>query len=254
MNRKFLRFVCLLTALVVVVCLNSQRASAQAPTFTISGTVTDTTGTAMAGVMVIVVSDVTGTQFTFTDQSGNYVLTYAGGVSRRLTILPSRSGFIFNPLITIFATTGTLSGDETISFTGTAIPPVVIITPPPILLTQENSLHSLALDSVTLKSEPFGVVNNVNFSTDQRTRLSLFAVNADMVQGEPLSVVTAQAENSTSTVFPLTVEHFAPVPNFNWLKQVVVKLPDELANTAEVSVSIKLRGVASNTVVVKLKP
>ncbi|HEU4508219.1 MAG TPA: carboxypeptidase-like regulatory domain-containing protein [Pyrinomonadaceae bacterium] len=254
MNTKFPRFVCLLTALVAVVCLNSQRAAAQAATFTISGIVTDTTGTAMAGVMVIVVSDVAGTQFSFTDQTGKYVLTYAGGVSHRLTILPSKSGFIFNPLLTIFATTGTLSGDETISFTGTAIPPVVIITPPPILLTQENSLHSLALDSVTLKSEPFGVVNNVNFSTDQRTHLSLFAVNTDVLQGEPLSVVTAQAENSTGTVFPLTVEHFASVPNFNWLKQVVVKLPDELANTAEVSVSIRLRGVASNKVVVKLKP
>lgn len=208
----------------------------------------------MAGVMVIVVSDVTGTQFTFTDQGGNYVLTYAGGVSRRLSILPSKSGFIFNPLLTIFATTGTLSGDETISFTGTAIPPVVLITPPPILLTQENSLHSLALDSVTLKSEPFGVVNSLNFSSDQRTRLSLFAVNAEMVSGEPLSVITAQAENSAGTVFPLTVEHFGPVPNFNWLKQVVVKLPDELANSNEVSVSIRLRGVASNKVIVKVGP
>ncbi len=248
----------MLTAFIVGACfiagLSNQRAAAQASTFTISGTVTDTTGTAMAGVMVIVVSDVAGTQFTFTDQSGNYVLTYAGGVSRRLTILPSKPGFIFNPLLTIFATSGTLSGDETISFTGTAIPPVVIITPPPILLTQENSLRSLALDSVTLKSEPFGVVNSFNFSNDQRTRLSFFAVNAEILAGEPLSVITAQAENSAGTVFPLTVEHFAPVPNFNWLKQVVVKLPDELANSNEVSVSIKLRGVASNKVIVKVGP
>ncbi|HEX5873272.1 MAG TPA: hypothetical protein VFY60_01405 [Pyrinomonadaceae bacterium] len=255
MNRRFPRFVCLLTALIVVACINDQRALAQtSTTFTISGTVKDTTGTIMAGVMVILVSDVAGTQIAFTDQSGNYVLTYAGGVSHRLSILPSKSGFIFNPLLTIFATTGTLSGDETISFTGTAIPQVVIITPPPVLLTQESSLRSLALDSVTLKSEPFGVLNTHNFSTDQRTRLSIFAVNAEMVAGEPLSVITAQAENSTGTVFPLTVEHFGPVPNFNWLKQVIVKLPDEIANSAEVSVSIKVRGVTSNKVVVKVKP
>ena len=238
----------------LIASVNNQRASAQAPTFTISGAVTDTTGNTMPGVMVIVVSDVAGTQFTFTDQSGNYILTYAGGVSHRLTILPAKSGFIFNPLLTIFATTGTLSGDEIISFTGTAIPPVVLITPPPILLTQESSLRSLALDSVTLKSEPFGVVNTHNISTDQRTRLSLFAVNAEMVPGEPLSVITAQAENSAGTVFPLTVEHFGPVPIFNWLKQVVVKLPDELANSAEVAVSIKVRGVTSNKVVVRVKP
>ena len=258
MNRKIPRFVCLLTALIVVACVissvNDKRASAQAPLFTISGTVTDTTGNAIAAVMVILVSDAAGTQFTFTDQSGKYFLTYAGGVSHRLTILPSKSGFIFNPLLTIFASSGTLSGDETISFTGTAIPPVVIITPPPVLLTQENSLSSLALDSVTLKSEPFGVANNNNFSTDQRTRLSLFVVNAEMVPGEPLSVITAQAENSAGTVFPLTVEYFGPVPNFGYFKQAVVKLPDELANSNEVQVSIKMRGVASNKVLVKVKP
>ena len=222
--------------------------------FTISGTVTDTTGNAVAAVMVILVSDVAGTQFTFTDQSGKYLLTYAGGVSHSLSILPSKPGFIFNPLLTIFASSGTLSGDETISFTGTAIPPIVIITPPPVLLTQENSLSSLALDSVTLKSEPFGVANTVNFSTDQRTRLSLFVVNAEMVPGEPLSVITAQAENSAGTVFPLTVEHFGPVPNFDYFKQAVVKLPDEIANSNEVRVSIKVRGVASNKVNVKVKP
>jgi hypothetical protein len=257
-NLKIARFACLLSALLVVACfiasVSDQRASAQAPTFTFSGTVTDTTGNAMPDVMVILVSDVAGTQIAFTDQSGNYVLTYAGGVSHRLTILPSKSGFIFNPLLTIFASSGTLSGDEIISFTGTAIPPVVLITPPPILLTQESSLRSLALDSVTLKSEPFGVVNTHNFSTDQRTRISLFAVNAEMVAGEPLSVITAQAEDSLGTVFPLTVEHFGPVPNFNWLKQVVVKLPDELANSVEVSVSIKVRGFASNKVIVKVRP
>lgn len=253
-NLKIPRLLCLLTALIVVACLNPQPASAQATSFTISGTVTDPTGNAIPGVMVILVSDVAGTQFTFADQSGNYVLTYAGGVSHSLQILPSKSGFIFNPLLTIFATSGTLSGDRTLSFTGTAIPIVLIITPPPVLLTQENSLRSLALDSVTLRSEPFGVANNFNFSTDHRSRVSLFMVNAEMAAGESLSVITAQAEDSIGTVFPLTVEHFAPVPNFNWLKQVVVKLPDELANRDEVRVSIKVRGVASNKVLVKVKP
>lgn len=37
----------------------------------------------MADVMVIVISDVNGTQFTFTDQNGNYVLTI-GYLGRQL--------------------------------------------------------------------------------------------------------------------------------------------------------------------------
>jgi hypothetical protein len=42
------------------------------------------------------------------------------------------------------------------------------------------------------------------------------------------------------------------VPNFGWLKQVVVKLPDEKANSVEVRVSLKLRGTAGNQVIVKV--
>jgi hypothetical protein len=124
----------------------------------------------------------------------------------------------------------------------------------PFLLTQENSLRSLALDSVTLMTEPFGVTNPHNFSTDQRTRISLFATNVELDPGEPISVITAQAETPTSQVFPLTVEAFRAVPNFPWLKQIVVKLPDAIADSVEVRVSINVRGTASNKVLVKVKP
>ena len=89
----------------------------------------------MANVMVILISDVTGTQITFTDQSGNYALTYLGGMSHSLRILPSKSGFLFNPLLTIFTGSGTITGDRTINFEGSAIPIVLSVVQPPILLT-----------------------------------------------------------------------------------------------------------------------
>ena len=156
------QFIKLFVAIAAVACLilsvGYQRAAAQASTtFTISGTVKDTTGAAMANTMVILISDVTGTQITFTDQSGNYALTYLGGMSHSLRILPSKSGFIFNPLLVIFTGSGTLTGDRTINFEGTPIPVVLSVVQPPILLTQENSLRALALDSVTWTGEPFGV-------------------------------------------------------------------------------------------------
>jgi hypothetical protein len=199
MNKRPPRFIRLLVAVAAVACfiasVGYRRASAQAPTrFTISGTVKDTTGAAMTDVMVILISDVTGTQITFTDQSGNYALTYLGGMSHSLRILPSKSGYIFNPVLTIFTGSGTVSGDKTISFEGTAIPIVLSVAQAPILLTQENSLRALALDSVTWTSEPFGIAGDHNFSTDQRTRVSLFVVNMDLRQGEPLSVIGAEAK------------------------------------------------------------
>ncbi len=253
------QFIKLFVAIAAVACfiasVGYQRVAAQAPTtFTISGTVKDTTGAAMANTMVILISDVTGTQITFTDQSGNYALTYLGGMSHSLRVLPSKSGFIFNPLLVIFTGSGTLTGDRTINFEGTPIPVVLSVVKPPILLTQENSLRALALDSVTWTGEPFGVTGNHNFSTDQRTRVSLFVVNLELNQGEPISVITAQAEDSTGQIFPLTVEYFGAVLNFSWLKQVVVKLPTEIANSVDVKVTLKSHDTAGNTVMLKVKP
>jgi hypothetical protein len=56
----------------------------------------------MADALVVVISDVTGTQIAFTDQSGNYVLTYTGGVSHRLSLTASKPGYTFEPTLTIF--------------------------------------------------------------------------------------------------------------------------------------------------------
>ena len=221
--------------------------------FTISGTIKDATGAAVPNVMLVLLSDVNGTQIAFTDQSGNYVFTHPNGVSHSLRLNASKSGYIFDPLGLIFISSSGLSGDKTINFVGTQIP-IVVVIPSPVLLTQENSLRSLALDSVTQVAEPFGVTNIHNFSTDQRTRLSLFGVNVELGVNGTISDLTAQAENSAGTVFPLTVEFFGAVPNFPWLKQVVVRLPDEIANSVDVRVSLSVRGLAGNKVLVKVKP
>ena len=256
MNRvtSLTRLIYILIALAVVVHFGSEHAAAQAPSFTISGTVTNSNGQPLADVTVVLLSDAAGTQVALTSQSGNYVLTYAGGVSHNLRVTPSKAGHVFDPLAIIFTSSSPLSGDRTVSFVGTQLPFPLPILQFPFLLTQENSLRSLALDSVTLTSEPFGVNALHNFSTDQRTRISLFAVNIELSAGETASIIEAQAEDSLGQVVPLTVEHFGAVPNLSWLKQVVVKLPDQIANSNEVRVSLKVRGTAGNKVTVRVKP
>jgi len=52
----------------------------------------------------------------------------------------------------------------------------------------------------------------------------------------------------------MPLEYFGAVPNFGWLKQVVVKLPDQIANSVEVRVSLSVRGTTGNKVIVKVKP
>jgi plasmid stabilization system protein ParE len=106
----------------------------------------------------------------------------------------------------------------------------------------------------SLGGEPFGVSSTVNFSNDQRIRVSLFTLNLDLGANENLSAVTAEAEDSLGNVFPLTIESLVAVPSLPWLKQLIVKLPDEIANKIEVRVRIRARGFASNQVIIKVKP
>ena len=221
--------------------------------YTISGKVTNTSGQGIADVTMVMLSDSTGTEIAFTDQGGNYAFKYGGILSHNIRITPSKSGFSFNPIWIALVSSNGLSGDQMMQpFEGAPSP--VQVAQSPLLLTQPNSQRALALDSVTWMSEPFGIVNVNNFSSDQRSRISLFAASMDLGPGETTSVIEVQAEDSLNQVFTLPVEHFGAVPNNVWLKQLVVKLPDEIANSFEVKVSVKLRGIASNKVIVKVKP
>lgn len=123
----------------------------------------------------------------------------------------------------------------------------------PQLLTEWNSTRAIALDSVTRTREPFAVNSNVNFSADGRTRLMLFAANVNLAPGEPLTVVTAQAEDAGHRIYPLTVEYVGKFPDFERVTQVVVILPGELANAGDVSVSLNLRGTPGNKALIKIQ-
>ena len=124
----------------------------------------------------------------------------------------------------------------------------------PKLLTEEGSGRAIALDSVNWLREPFPVVTNHNFSLDARTRIVLFATHVNVTAPDNTSVITAQAEDSQNRIFPLTVEFVGKVPRFDWLTQVIVKLPDELANVGEVRVSINVGGTSSNKAPLRIGP
>ena len=124
----------------------------------------------------------------------------------------------------------------------------------PKLLTEEGTGRAIVLDSVTWLREPFSVVTTNNFSLDARTRIVLFATHVNLTPAEDTSVITAQAEDSQNRVFPLTVEFVGKVPRFNWLTQLIVKLPEELINVGEVQVSITVRGTRSNKVPLTVRP
>jgi len=126
-------------------------------------------------------------------------------------------------------------------------------TAAPILLTEENTNRAIALDSVTFLREPFSLTTLNNFSFDQRTRITLFAIGLELMPGEDVSVVTAQAEDMGHKLYPLKVEYVGKVPGFDWLTQVVIRLPDDFINTGDAFVNISLRGAVSNKAVIGIR-
>src|SRR5438552_5024313 len=126
-------------------------------------------------------------------------------------------------------------------------------TAAPMLLTEENTNRAIALDSVTFIRDPFPLTTLNNFSFDQRTRITIFAIGLELRPGEDLSVVTAQAEDAAHKTYPLRVEYLAKVPGFDWLTQVVIRLPDDSLSAGDLLIGINLRGAVSNKVVVGIR-
>ena len=122
-----------------------------------------------------------------------------------------------------------------------------------LLLTEEGSQRALSLDSVLFLPDPFPVVNTNNFSSDQRTRIILLATGLKLAAGEDATAVTATAEDPQLGVHPLQVEFVGPVPGFSWLTQVVVKLPDSLANKSSALATITVHGVTSTKALITIK-
>ena len=122
----------------------------------------------------------------------------------------------------------------------------------PLLISEEGSDSAIALESPTFVRDPFSLTNPF-FSSDQRTRLMFFGVNLRLLPGENASAVTMRAEDGSQNVFPLTVEFVGTVPGFEWMTQIVVRLPDNTPANQSLLVSATLRGTTSNKVRVRMK-
>ena len=121
----------------------------------------------------------------------------------------------------------------------------------PAIETDKDSQRAIAFDSVTLRRDPFPLSTEHNFSADRRTRVLLVARGVELAPGEDASAVAVSAEDAQHRTFTLPVESVRPLRGFEWLTQIVVRLPDQLAG--EIQISFTLRGVQSNkaTLVVK---
>lgn len=122
-----------------------------------------------------------------------------------------------------------------------------------LLLTEDNSNRALALDSITWVRDPFSLTGPYNFSQDQRTRVMLLAANIELMPGDTTAIVTSQARDSQGSIYPLSVEYIGKVAQFEWITQVIVKLPDGLTVPLDLSISINVRGSESNKALIGVR-
>jgi hypothetical protein len=101
--------------------------------------------------------------------------------------------------------------------------------------------------------DPFPLTTPFNLSADGRTRLNLFVMNLDLLPGENASSVTARLEDAALKTYPLTVETVGKVPGFDFLTQVIVRLPNDTPIAQTLLVSVSLRGQTSNKARIRMK-
>ena len=118
----------------------------------------------------------------------------------------------------------------------------------PVLISHPESTRAISFESVTRQREPFTTTVQVKFGPDSATRIMLFAMNLQLQPGETVSAVTADAEDATRTIYPLTVEHVGSVPDQPWASSLVIRLPQNLPHAGDVLVRIRYGGMESNRV------
>jgi hypothetical protein len=228
------------------ILITAVSAYSQTPTF--SGKVTDqNTGLGIPDVAVVLQGNLTGTRVAVTDTQGNYTISM--GANNNIRVRPYRANFFFSPLeVAVISIGPFLGGPQQLDFSGTFMPfPIFILAREPVLLTEDDSLKALSVDSVTLKRDPFPLLNNDYFGNDKRTRIKLLLVDLDLFGGETPSIITVQAIDQSQTSHNLPVEDLRKVPGVPWMSQLTVMLPSDLVVPAELKVSVTLRGRTSNS-------
>jgi uncharacterized protein (DUF1800 family) len=121
---------------------------------------------------------------------------------------------------------------------------------PTLISVSAGSTRAVALESVSMTAEPFSLSAEANFSpNDPRTRVTLFVMNLDLLAGETLNSLNADAEDAAHVHYPLKVEYVGQVPNFEGIYMVVMRLNDLMpGNLGDVLIRLNLHGMGSNRV------
>ncbi len=183
-------------------------------------------------------------------QGTNGGFTFNPGETAK-TILVTINGDTLNEVDeTFFVNLSSVVNAQFIKAQGTG---TIVNDDAPVLLIDETTGRALAFDSVTGTRDPFSLINQHNFTTDHRTRISLFVWRLGLLPSDTASNVIVTAEDNEGRSYQLTVEHVAGIAVPEGVTQIIVRLPDNVIGAPrDLSVKVQLRGPASNSAVIKI--
>src|SRR5260370_41433578 len=147
----------------------------------------------------------------------------------------------------------------------------------PTLISTSSSTRAIALESVTMRAEPFSLSSEGNFNAaDPRTRIEIFCMNLDFLAGEVSqsgnilvgdpNALTVDAADAAHNHYPAKVEYVGQVPrlvdsqgnittDFRGLYMVIVRLHDSMTgNLGDVLLRLNLHGMSTNRFRVPIAP
>ncbi|MEP6740950.1 MAG: DUF1800 domain-containing protein [bacterium] len=118
----------------------------------------------------------------------------------------------------------------------------------PVLISEFTSTRAIALESITLKAEPFPLTSSVKFGSDTRTRICVFAMDLQLLPGEGANAFTADVQDSSGKLYPLRIEFMGQVPGYPGITMFILRLADDIGDVGDVLLRLNLHGMGSNRV------
>jgi Tol biopolymer transport system component len=135
---------------------------------------------------------------------------------------------------------------------GRQLATLTVSDPPPVLFRDGNSSLSIALNADTFQRDPFSLTTTSFLGQGMPTRVALFAGFIDFLPNEDASAVTVRAIDSLQHIYQLPVETVSKVPSFDWLTQINVTTPNNIA-TGDLLLTVTFRGLTSDPARIRIK-
>src|ERR1700752_3277220 len=124
---------------------------------------------------------------------------------------------------------------------------------PPVLFTEEQTQHAIALDLVTQTRDPFSLTSLFNLSNDQQRRVSVFVMHLGLLPGDPISTVIVVGRDDEGRSYDLPVEFVSSLLGVSDTTQIIVRLPDNVIGAPrDLWLKVKVRERSSNEAFIKI--